>query len=232
MEIAIQNAIYRELLNTQIPTILGPDKIFYRVARGNITPPYLVYHLPGMGMRDHGTYIEDGELIFDVWDYDTMNDRTLAIKDLLVDTFNDSHLQVDGATGVRIYYNTNQEAPIENNRSNRRSENERMFKREVSFDIRGFNQRAAQARIANTNSFSAAFFADNRARYQAITGGLTPAADGVNDTFSLPEAAESLFFVTVNGVATRSFTRIGQSQVQMNTPPAAGAELTARYIPE
>lgn len=232
MEIAIQNAIYRELLNTQIPTILGSDKIFYRVARGNIVPPYLVYHLPGMGSVEHGTYIEDGELIFDVWDYDTVNDRTLIIKDILVDTFNDSHLQVDGATGVRIYYNTNQEAPIENNRSNRRSENERMFKREVSFDIRGFNQRAAQARMANTNSFTADFFADNRMRYQAITGTLTPPADGVNDTFNLPEAAESLFFVSVNGVGTRAFTRIGQTQVQMNTPPAAGAALTARYIPE
>lgn len=232
MERGLLNAIRRELLNTSIPTILGADKIFYRVATGDVSPPYLTYHVPQLTPDSDEVYIQAGELIFDIWDYDTNTDRALHIKEILQDLFNRAYLQVDGGIAVRTFYTGNREAPIENNRSNRRSENERMFRREVSFSIRGFDLRAARARLDNTDDFTNTFFEPNRRRYVAVNGALSPAADGVRTTFDLPESAEVVYHYTVNGVAYDTFTQTGDSQITLATAPTAGAALTARYIPQ
>ena len=222
----------QQLLATDIPTILGgEDKLFYRVATGDVDPPYVTYHVPQLDADTDVAYLQEGELIFDIWDYSTSADRALTIKDILLDLFNRAHMATDGGIGVRTFFNGDREAPIENNRSNRRSENERMFRREVSFDLRGFDSRAARARLDNTEAFPSDFYRQNRIRYTAVTGSLTPAADGVRTTFNLPEAADAVYSYSVNGVASSAFTRVGDSQIETTTPPTAGAVLTVRYIP-
>lgn len=229
MEKAIQDAVFQVLLSSEIPQILGDQKIFYRGAIRDTPLPYLCFNIRMRPVAGEQNFLMEGELIFDIWDYSTVNDRTIRVMNIVRDIFNDAHLEADGVMGLRFYYNGSQEAPVENNRSNRRSEDEHFFRRELSFDFRGFDVEAHQNQAAI--SINSAFFDPNYEKYFSRVVAPTSQPDGIAYTFQLPTAALQIIYYTLDGVRYEDHSREGTDIIVLPTVPSAGTSLTVGYVP-
>lgn len=230
MEEILRDEILKGLVATPIPTLLGGvNKIFYRGAVRNTTSPYLCYNLQLDYEGGRGNYMKFGELIFDIWDYATVNDRTIQISRILNSLFKDCWIEAPGIKATRIFGEGDREAPVENNRSNRRSEDEHEFRREVSFSVRGWDLRAQMA--APQDKLTAEFFDPNKEIYYKKMAAPRLQPDGVRDTFRLPEDAYRIINYMLDGVKKLDFERLGPDQVKTLSVPAAGTRLSVTYIP-
>lgn len=230
MEEILRDEILKVLGTSPIPTLLGGmDKIFYRGAVRNTTSPYLCYNLQLFWAGGRGNYMKVGELIFDVWDYATVNDRTIAITRELNAIFKDCWVEAPGLKATRIWGEGDREAPVENNRSNRRSEDEHEFRREVSYYVRGWDLQAQMR--APQDGLTQGFFDDNKEIYSQKMAAPRLQPDGIRDLFQLPEAAYRILYYTLDGVQKTDFERQGPDYVRTLAVPASGTRLSVAYIP-
>lgn len=230
MEKIIQDEVLKILLATAIPGLLGGvGKIFYRSAIRDTPLPFLCFNISLNRVSGESQYLREGELIFDIWDNNTVSDTTLTVKRMLENLFGNVHLVAEGVQATRIWYESDMEAPVENNRSNRRSEDEHTFRREVSFAIRGWDLLAQQA--AAWDDLQQNIFVPNvvPADQKLIAPFTQP--DGVLDTFLLPESAQTIYYYTLNGVRREDFVRSGGDGIVLPDPPMAGIVLKIAYVP-
>lgn len=229
MDKIVVDEVLETLLQTALPGILGTGRIYYRAAIRDSPLPYLCYNLHLTPVDGEQNFLMEGELIFDMWDYATVNDRTLQVTQILRDTFNDGLLQVEGATAVRFYYTGSREAPVENNRSNRRSEDEHIFRREISFAVRGYDLQAQ--RNQPVIPFGTDFFAGISPAGQMRVAAPIPQPDGIESEFTLPSDASQILYYTLDGVSYEDHGREGMNKIILPSAPAAGVSLTVGYIP-
>jgi len=216
-------------MQTEIPGIIGNQKLFYRAALRDTPCPYLCYNIHLTPVDGEQNFIMEGELIFDIWDYATVNDRTLRITKILRDVFNDGILEVVGATAVRFYYTGSREAPVENNRSNRRSEDEHIFRREVSFTLRGYDLEAQLNQV--TVPFGSDFFQGSGPGGVTRVAAPSPQPNGSAYIFTLPSGAAQILYYTLNGVRYEDHGRESMNKIVLPVAPSTGVSLTVGYIP-
>lgn len=230
MEKIVQDEIMKILLATSIPGLLGGvGRIFYRSAIRDTPMPYLCFNILLNRVSGETKYLREGEIIFDIWDDNTVSDITLTIKRMLEGLFGDVHLVADGIQATRIWYEGDQEAPVENNRSNRRSEDEHTFRREVSFSIRGWDLLAQQA--APWDELQQNIYVPNVVPADQKLVAPTTQPDGFLAVFTLPETAQEIYYYTLNGVRFTDFARVGGDGMETPTVPAAGIVLKIAYVP-
>lgn len=230
MEKIVQDELMRILLATPLPALMGgAGKIFYRSAIRDTPMPYICFSILLNRVSGESKYLREGEIIFDIWDDNTVSDTTLAAKGIIESVFGDVHLIAEGIAATRIWFEGNQEAPVENNRSNRRSEDEHTFRREVSFSIRGWDLTAQQT--APWDDLQQNLFAVNPTPSDQKIVAPEDQPDGVLDVFTLPEVAQEIYYYTLGGVRFSDFIRVGGDSIELPSPPAAGIPLKIAYIP-
>lgn len=218
---ALQKEVFNALLASPIPGIIGPASIYYRVAGRDPVPPYVIFNLRMKPVSGEVWAMEAGELIIDIWDYETTNDRTLHIAELCRQVFSGGHIfDNPDLAAVRFRYTDSREAPVEGNRSNRRSEDERIFRREVSFSVRSYDKKGADYVMGNLPP-------EMSNRLIVVP---SPAPDGVEVEFTLPSPASTVFYYTVDGTQFTDHALVDPVTVSFPTPPNEGAHVTICYV--
>lgn len=149
MEKNLHTAVYRRLMTSaDLRDVLPvnpdtnekePPRVFYRVAPRDTAPPYICYAARLSDSDHESSFIKEGTLTFDVWTYDMDSDLAYSIAGVIRHLFNRRKIPVVGITGLRFYHKSTLELSVENNRSNRRSEDERWHRREITFQVRGMD---------------------------------------------------------------------------------------------
>jgi len=146
MEENLHTATYRRLLTSQtIRDLLGPgQKVFYRLAPRDTALPYICYTARIEDDNNEFYFLKTGVLTFDIWTYTLDSRLSYQIAGEIMRIFNRQVIPVPNVTALRLYHRNTIEASVENNRSNRRSEDEHLHRREINFIIRGIDEQEVE----------------------------------------------------------------------------------------
>lgn len=154
MEKNLHTAVYRRLMTSaDLRDVLPedpdtgqkePPKVYYRVAPRDTAPPYICYAARLSDADHESSFIKEGTLTLDIWTFDMDSNLAYDIAKVILHLFNRRVVPAIGITGLRFYHKSTLELSVENNRSNRRSEDERWHRREVTFIVRGMDDEECQ----------------------------------------------------------------------------------------